>query len=56
MNNFTKISLHTVGIGGFLAMVIFTMVNTSVPLYDLRPILLGVIILAGLVGSARGSF
>ncbi len=53
LNNFTKISLHTVGIGGFLAMVVFTMVNTSVPLYDLRPILLGVILLAGLVGTAR---
>jgi len=53
INNFTKISMHTVGIGGFLAMVILTMVNTSVPLYDLRPILLGVIILAGLVGTAR---
>lgn len=53
INNFTKISMHTVGIGGFLAMVIITMVNTSVPLYDLRPILLGVIILAGLVGTAR---
>lgn len=45
--------MHTVGIGGFLAMVIITMVNTSVPLYDLRPILLGVIVLAGLVGTAR---
>ncbi len=53
INNFTKISMHTVGIGGFLAMVIITIMSTVSPLYDLRMIVLGVIVLAGLVGTAR---
>jgi len=53
INNFTKISMHTVGMGGFLAMVIITILSTVSPLHDLRMILLGVIVLTGLVGTAR---
>lgn len=53
INNFTKISMHTVGMGGFLAMVVITILSTVSPLRDLRMILLVVIILTGLVGTAR---
>ena len=53
VNNFTKISMHTVGAGGFLAMVVIMMVQTTAPLFDLRSILLIALIGAGAIGTAR---
>lgn len=54
INLFSKISLHTVGMGGFLGMVLVIMAKSYSETHgDLRNIFLLTILLAGLVGSAR---
>lgn len=65
MNIFSKISAHTVGMGGLLGMVVITMLLFSYDTFTLSStilgtfqmsmstILMGVIILCGLVGTAR---
>lgn len=51
INLFTKISLHAIGIGGFVGFVVLTMLFYS---YDnLESILLISIILGGIIGSSR---
>lgn len=51
INIFSKISLHTVGMGGFVALVLITITYYQ---YDnLQLYLLSSIIIAGLVGSSR---
>lgn len=50
LNNFYKISIHAVGAGGFVAIaLIITMASN----YNLTPVLLLVILAAGLVGTSR---
>ena len=49
-NLFEKISLHAMGMGGFLAIVIMALNITQ---YDLTYLFLLVIFLSGLVGTAR---
>ena len=64
INNFTKISMHTVGMGGFLGMVlltIFVFQLTEFPLQtsfgmikvEMNTILFIVLVLCGLVGTSR---
>lgn len=51
INLFSKISLHAIGVGGFIGFVVLTMLYYS---YDnLESILLGSIILGGIIGSSR---
>ena len=50
LNIYTRVSLHTVAAGGLLGLLL-TMVKYST--YDLRLLLLGCILIAGAVGSAR---
>jgi hypothetical protein len=50
MNSFFKISLHALGAGGLLGLLL-TMVRYSA--YDLRIILVVFILLAGAIGSAQ---
>ncbi len=51
INTFSKISLHTVGMGGFIAMMMLTYVQYSFS--DIGGLLLSVIAVAGAVGTAR---
>ncbi len=51
INIFSKISMHTVGMGGLVAMTFFTYLYYSY--YDISYIFLGIIALAGAVGTAR---
>lgn len=54
VNLFSKISLHTVGMGGFLGMVLIIMAKSySETFGDLRSIFILTILLAGFVGTAR---
>lgn len=65
INIFSKISTHTVGMGGLIGMVVITMALYSYESFTINPPLVGsielsmnfllmiVILLAGLVGSAR---
>jgi hypothetical protein len=50
VNIFSKISLHTVAAGSFLGLLL-TLIRIST--YDLRIVLIGAILLAGAVGTAR---
>ena len=50
MNIFTRVSLHTLGIGSILGLILI-LVRFST--YDLRPLFVIAIIVAGLIGSAR---
>ncbi|MDB5282456.1 MAG: hypothetical protein JWO06_1531 [Bacteroidota bacterium] len=50
INIFAKVSLHTLGAGSLLGLLI-TLIRFST--YDLRMVLVGAIILAGIIGSAR---
>jgi membrane-associated phospholipid phosphatase len=49
-NVFTKISLHAIGAGCFVGLTLSILRLAD---YDLRLLLLGAIILAGLIGTAR---
>ncbi len=51
LNLFSKISIHAVGMGGLVAMVIINMLYYSYD--DLKNMLLVVLILAGMVGTSR---
>ncbi len=51
VNIFSKISLHTVGMGGFVAMMLITYVSYSH--VNIDSLLLSIIVIAGAVGSAR---
>jgi hypothetical protein len=65
INNFSKISAHTVGMGGLVGMMVLTMAYFSyeeaaltlpggeVAFVDMKTLVVAAIILAGLVGSAR---
>ena len=64
INNFTKISMHTVGMGGFLGMILLTIFFfqlTEFPLQtslgtvkvEMTSVLFIVLLLSGLVGSSR---
>ena len=65
INNFSKISIHTVAMGGLVGMLVVTMMLTNyagftvdIPLIGqqtvrLNVLLIGAILIAGLVGSAR---
>lgn len=54
INLFSKISIHTVGMGGFLGMVVIIMNKSYSEFYgDLRAVFLLTILLCGLVGTAR---
>ena len=50
MNIFTKVSLHTLGAGNVLGLILI-MIKYST--YDLRLLFVAVIVLAGLIGTAR---
>lgn len=50
INIFTKISLHAIGVGSFIGLVL-TIARFST--LDLRVILIGAIVIAGVVGTAR---
>jgi membrane-associated phospholipid phosphatase len=50
INLFQKISLHTVGMGGFLAITIFSLGISYSPF---KWLLIGVVLAAGLVGTSR---
>ncbi len=50
INIFTKISLHAIGAGGLIGLLL-ALANSST--YDLRPALIILIVLAGLIGTAR---
>ncbi len=50
MNIFTKVSLHTLGAGSLLGLILI-LVRFST--YDLRVVFVGAIILAGIIGSSR---
>ncbi len=47
-----KISLHTIGMGGLFALVVFTII-AGIPIYNMTWILIAVILIAGIVGSSR---
>ncbi|MEM6320611.1 MAG: hypothetical protein AAF960_23280 [Bacteroidota bacterium] len=60
LNIFSRISVHTVGVGSLVGMVLVTMLlfsYTTFPfgdqMYSMYSVLFGVILIAGLVGSAR---
>jgi hypothetical protein len=50
LNNFYKISIHSVGAGNFVAVAL---VLTMMSNYNLLAILLAIILLAGIIGSSR---
>jgi len=50
MNNFTKVSLHTLGAGSLLGLLLIMMKYST---FDMRVLFVAVIILAGLIGTAR---
>jgi hypothetical protein len=50
MNIFTKVSLHTIGAGSILGLLL-TIIQFST--YDLRLLFVGIILLSGVIGTAR---
>lgn len=53
INLFSKISMHTVGMGGFLAMVMIVMVLGESKYNGINQIFVFVILMCGLVGTSR---
>lgn len=60
LNNFTKISLHAIGVGGFLMAMIFTYLTFSYDSFTIgdyviqsRMLIIAAVLIAGVVSSAR---
>ena len=50
INIFRKISLHAIGAGCFVGLILALMARSD---YDLRGLLVGAVLLAGIIGTAR---